>query len=552
MDEGGAALSQRASLRGWRIGVAAAVPLVFFAVFYAYPVASVIARGLNGEGRVAPIDVLRDATTWRVVWFTLWQAAVSTALTLAAGLPAAWAVARHEFHGRALVRAAVVVPFVMPTVVVAAALRAAFARFGLENGALRLDRTVWAILLAHVLFNVAVVVRVVGGYWSVLDSRLIEAARTLGASRREVWREITFPHLKPALWSAAIIVFLFCFTSFGVILVIGGATSATLETEIWRYATQRTDFTTAGVLAIVQLVFVIVLVVASTRAERRALSLTGMHGAVRPPRPPTRPARARVALVLLVTLSFLLLPLAVLVERSLSVGDGYGLAHFRALARRDNSSALLVPPIDAVKNSLVAAIEATGIAVVVGTLASFVVVGGRRVLSRVLDAGLMVPLGTSAVTLGFGILIALDEPPLDLRTSRLIVPIAQAIVGIPFVMRATIPMLRQIDQRLRDAAATLGASPAQVRREIDLPVVGRALAAAAGFAFAVSLGEFGATVFLARPDRPTVPVAIYRLLGRPGSSSHGQAMALGVLLTLITVLCVVVIERAQRGRRVEW
>jgi thiamine transport system permease protein len=213
---------------------------------------------------------------------------------------------------------------------------------------------------------------------------------------------------------------------------------------------------------------------------------------------------------------------------------------------------LLVPPIDAVRNSLLTAAEATGIALVIGSLASFVVVHGRRVLGRVLDAGLMVPLGTSAVTLGFGILIALDEPPLDLRTSPLILPIAQAIVGVPFVMRAVVPMLRAIDERLREAAATLGASPDRVRREIDLPIVRRALAAAAGFAFAVSLGEFGATAFLARPDRPTVPIAMYRLLGQPGSSLRGQAMALGVVLTLITVVCVVLIERAQRGHRVAW
>ena len=149
-------------------------------------------------------------------------------------------------------------------------------------------------------------------------------------------------------------------------------------------------------------------------------------------------------------------------------------------------------------------------------------------------------------------MIALDEPPLDLRTSPFIVPIAQAVVGVPFVMRAVVPMLRAVDERLREAAAVLGASPDRVRREIDLPIVRRALAAAAGFAFAVSLGEFGATAFLARPDRPTVPIAMYRLLGQPGASLRGQAMALGVVLTLITVMCVLLIERAQRGQRVGW
>ncbi len=558
MDLGRAALSRRVPrrdrrpLRGGRAVAVAAVPFVFLGVFFAYPVVSVIAHGLGSSGRVDPLDVVRSDELWRTVWFTLWQAAVSTVLTLAAGLPAAWAVARHDFRGRALVRTLVVVPFVMPTVVVGAALRAAFERFGLDEGALRLDHTVWAILLAHVIFNVAVVVRVVGGYWAVLDQRQLDAARVLGASSRQVWREVTLPHLAPALWSAASIVFLFCFTSFGVILVVGGPTSRTVETEIWRFATQRTDFTTAGVLAIVQLVFVVALVVASTRLERLAAVRTGMRRAARPPQPRTARQRTTVAATVLGTLTLLLMPLAVLVERSLSVGDGYGLAHYRALVERQNRSGLLVPPLDAVRNSLTIAVQATAIALVVGMLASLVVVHGPRLLGRALDVGLMVPLGTSAVTLGFGILVALDEPPLDLRTSRLVVPVAQAVVGIPFVVRSVVPMLRAVDHRLREAAAVLGASPARVRREIDLPIVGRALAAAGGFAFAISLGEFGATSFLARPDRPTVPVAMFRLLGQPGSSLRGQAMALGVVLTAITVLCVAVIERSQRGQRVGW
>ncbi len=539
-------------MRGWRGAVAAALPLAFLAVFFAYPVGSVIARGFDGSGRVRPGDVLGDAATWRIIWFTTWQAAVSTVLTLAAGMPAAWAVARNDFRTRPLVRALVVVPFVMPTVVIGAALRSTFSRLGLDDGAVNLDQSVWAILIAHVIFNVAVVVRVVGGYWALIDVRLVESARVLGATRRTVWREVTLPHLKPALWSAATIVFLFCFTSFGVILVVGGPRHATVETEIWRYATQRTDFTTAAVLACVQLAFVVTLVVASSRAERLAAARTALRQEPRAPRLRTRRRKALVAAIVVVTLAVLLLPLAVLVERSLAVGDGYGFAHYRALAHRDERRALLVPPIAAVRNSLVIATQATALALVIGGLASFVVVNGRRILGRVLDAGLMVPLGTSAVTLGFGILIALDEPPLDLRTSPFIVPLAQAVVGVPFVMRAVVPMLRSIDDRLREAAATLGASPDRVRREIDLPIVRRAFAAAAGFAFAVSLGEFGATAFLVRPDRPTLPVAMFRLLGQPGSSLRGQAMALGVVLTIITVACVALIERAQRGRQVGW
>jgi thiamine transport system permease protein len=202
-----------------------------------------------------------------------------------------------------------------------------------------------------------------------------------------------------------------------------------------------------------------------------------------------------------------------------------------------------VSALGALRNTIVFAVAATGMAVLVGGLASLVVVHGRRWLSRLFDLGLMLPLGASAVTLGFGMLIALDEPPLDLRSSRCLVPVAHALIGIPFVMRTVVPTLRRIDPRLREAAAVLGASPARVRREIDWPIAARALAVGAAFSAAVSIGEFGATSFLPRhPDRLTAPLALFRLLGTPGDLLRGQAMALAVVLMALTGAAVFVIE----------
>jgi thiamine transport system permease protein len=527
-------------------------PVAFFALFFAYPIGSLIGRGLRGDG-TSVRTVLADPALRHVIWFTFWQAALSTVLTLAAGLPAAWALARFDFPGRRVARAVLVVPFVLPTLVVGAALRAVFDRLGLDHGGLHLQGTVWAILLAHVIFNVAVVVRVVGGYWALLDPRAEEAARVLGATRRRTFREVTVPRLAPALWSAAAIVFLFCFTSFGVILTVGAPGHVTLETEIWRYATQRTDFATAAVLSVIQLAAVVGLLVTSTRLERRA-SVRARAGRATTARH-ARTRRQRLSLVTVLGASSLLvvLPLGMLLERSLKVGEGHGLANYRALAHSDTRrAALFVPPLEAVGNSVVYAVTAMLIAVTVGGIVSVIIVYGRAWIGRVFDIGLMIPLGTSAVTLGFGILIALDEPPLDLRASRLIVPIAQALVGTPFVMRSLVPTLRAIDPRLRDAATMLGAPPRRVRREIDLAVAWRALLVGAAFSFAISLGEFGATSFLARPDAPPVPIARFRLLGQPGAALRGQAMALGVVLAALTAATVLLIERVRPRDSLGW
>jgi thiamine transport system permease protein len=508
------------------------------------------------------------------VWFTVWQALASTVLTIAVAMPAAYVLGRYRFRGRGLVSALVVVPFVLPTVVVALAF-VAILPDGIERG--------WApILVAHAFFNVAVVVRIVGAYWANLDPRVGEAAATLGAGPVARFREITAPLLAPAVAAAAAIVFLFSFTSFGVVLILGGPRYATIEAEIYNQAVRLFDLRAAAVLSLVQLACVVAAVWVATRLERRVTT----PGTLRAERDTLRRVRTRRdRLVVGASLGslglFLGLPLVVLVERSLAVGGGHGLDAYRALGRP--TSVLLAAPWEAVVNSIVYAAAATLIALVVGGLAAFAVSDVRnghapgsgpsprqpRVhaekghapgsgpgsgprawpkRTRALDGLVLLPLGMSAVMLGLGFLIAFDTPPLDFRAAPWLVPVAQALVAIPFVVRIVAPTLRSIDPRQREAAALLGASPGRVRREIDLPIISRGLAVAAGFAFAISLGEFGATVFLARPDRPTLPVAIFRFLGRPGEVNVAQAYALAVVLMTVTVVSVLLVERVRVHR----
>ncbi|MFF4056762.1 ABC transporter permease [Streptomyces sp. NPDC001668] len=537
-----------------RLGLMA-VPVAFFAVFFAWPVAAIMARGLKTGGswqfgRIT--DVLTQPDIRHVLWFTTWQALASTALTLLIALPGAYAFARFDFPGKQVLRAVVTVPFVLPTVVVGTAFLALVGRGGLTDDlwGVRLDTTVWAILLAHVFFNYAVVVRTVGGLWAQLDPRQEEAARMLGASRLTAWRTVTLPALAPAVAAAALMVFLFTFTSFGVVQILGGPTFSTLEVEIYRQTSEIFDLPTAAVLTLIQFVAVgavLALHAWTVRRRESALRLVDASGTARRPRGAGE--WGLLAGVVGSVAVLLLLPLAVLVQRSL---DAPGFGYYRALTSADGG-VFLVAPIQAVGNSLEYALAATAIAVLVGGLAAAALTrrdAGRFV--RGFDALLMLPLGVSAVTVGFGFLISLDEPPLDLRQSWILVPLAQALVGVPFVVRTMLPVLRAVDHRLREAAAVLGASPWRVWREVDLPMVRRALLIAAGFAFAVSLGEFGATVFIARPDNPTLPVAVARLLGRAGDLNYGQAMALSTILMVVCAVALLVLERLRTDRTGEF
>jgi thiamine transport system permease protein len=538
-----------------------APPALFLLAFFVRPVTAIVWRGLAPEGALDLTEVaqvLVSPSVRGVVWFTLWQAAASTVLTLALGLPGAYALSRLRFRGRRTVSALVLVPFVLPTVVVGSAFLALLGPrspinpllavvFGDGAPTLDLRRTVAAVLLAHAFFNYAVVVRTVGGAWANLDPLLEDAARSLGASRWRAVREVSLPLLRPAIAAAAAIVFLFTFTSFGVVLILGGPGLATLEVEIHRATTQLLDLPLASVLALLQLLAVLAALAVYGRLQRRAVARTprAADEVLRTPR--TRGERWFLRVNLAVIALLLVAPPAVLVERAFAVGDGYGLGHFTGLATQARGTVLTVAPLEAIRNSLTFALAAAAIAAVVGTCTAIAVTGRRGRLTRVVDRGLMLPLGTSAVTVGFGFLISLDRPPLDLRASPLLVPIAQALIATPFVVRSLVPAIEAIDARLREAAAVLGAPPRRIWREIDLPIVARTALVATGFAFAIAVGEFGATVFVARSELPTVPVAIFRALGRPGDANFGQAMALSTILLVVTSSALLIIDRFRVG-----
>ncbi len=526
----------------------AAVPLTVLGIFFVIPVTGMLRLGLWPEGSLdlaGVVEVLSRPRVHRVVWFTLWSSTVATVVSVLLGLPAAYALYRLDLPFRGMLRSLLLIPFVLPTVVVGVAFRQLLRDSG-PLGFLGLDGSAAAIVAGLVFFNVAVVIRAVGVAWEGIDPRPAEAAAALGAAPRQVLRSVTWPALRPAVVSAASVVFLFCATAFGIVLTLGGVRYATVETEIYLLTTNLFDLRAAAALSLIQLVVVAGLLLTAQRL-RSAPSPTGARAGYRPPRVGRADLPALAAAAGLLVL--LAAPLATLLLGSLQTGQGdgsWGLENYTALGRPD--PALSVPVLESLLVSLRTAVDATWMAVGLGL--SVAVVSTRRSRSRLegrvrsgLDALFMLPLGVSAVTVGFGLLVTLDEPPLDLRDNPLLVPIAQALVALPLVVRTLGPVLAGIDDRQRQAAASLGATPWRTMTTVDLPLVWRPLLAAAGFAFAVSLGEFGATAFLVRDDQPTLPVAIYRLLSLPGPDSYGMALAASVVLAGTVALVMAAVDR---------
>jgi thiamine transport system permease protein len=523
----------------WRTAALIGLPLVFLGYFFVYPLVTILWTGLGSGGAGSAFrTVFTDPTLRSVAWFTLWQAVASTVLTFLVGMPGALVFARYDFPGRSLFRALTLVPFVLPTLAVATAMLALWGA-GSPIG-VDLRGTVWIILIAHVFYNLAIVIRGVGSFWEQIDPRIEEVARTLGAGRFRTFREVTLPILAPAMWSAAALVFLFSFTSFGVVLVLGDLTRTTIEVEIWRQTTAFARLDIAAALAIVQLVGVSIILFLYARMGRSRTELPYLPPSESVRRPRTVAERWMVWGTLGALAVVVATPIAMLIGRSLSTDGGVGFGNYVDLFSGAPQLGVSVP--GAVGNTLRFAAVAVTIATAIGGLAAATITVDRGRVGQLFDTTLMLPLGASAVMIGFGFLVALDEP-FDLRTSLLLIPIAHSLVAIPFVVRTMVPPMRSIQQRLRDAAATLGASPIRVWREIDLPIVGRAAAVGAAFAFAISVGEFGATAFIVRPESTTMPVAIFRLLGRPGT--FGEAMALSVLLMALTAIAAFAIERVR-------
>lgn len=532
--------------------------LVFLGVFYFYPLMSIFFVSFFPQGELDVTKLYRLVSSGyygSVLWFTTWQALLSTLLTLIIALPGAYIFANYEFKGKSLIQNLTTIPFVLPTVVTAAAFQALLGPRGLVNTALmqlfeldtpfiNIDQTVWFFLLAHIFYNYTVVLRIVGGFWTRLPKNLVESARMLGASNTKAFFTITLPLIMPAILAASLLVFVFCFTSFGVVLILGGPRFATLEVEIYRQALHLFNLPMASALALIQILFTFGLMTIYTRIERKA-SISLISSTVPLDKKENRKPIRRLWLILNLAFMGILLgtPIGALVLQSLLTEEGFSLVYYAGLFVNKTASILYVAPIAAIANSLLYAFGATLIALLMGWITAGFLAGSHRKWSLFFDPLFMLPLSTSAITLGFGFVIALDRPPLNLRSSPVLPAIAHAMVAFPFVLRSILPAWRSIPKNLRDAAAVLGASPAKIWMTIDWPLLKKALIVGAVFAFAISMGEFGATVFVARPQTPTLPLAIYRYLSHPGSLNYGQAMAMSTLLMMTTASGFMLLEK---------
>lgn len=538
---------------GWRTFLLWVLPVAFLLYFFYQPLAAIF-KLVFSPGFKAGWQLFTPAAVARIFFFTFYQAALSTLLTLLVGLPAAYVFAKFDFPGRKGLNLLSLIPFILPTVVVASAFNTLMgprgwinlgimALFKLSDPPLKLLNSLPAVLLAHVFYNSSIVIRMVGSALGRLNPRLTEAARNLGASNRQAIKEITFPLLKPTVIGAALLVFLFDFTSFGVIMMLGGPRYATIEVEIYTQTMQRLNLPVAGLLTLIQLVFTLLLTFLYNRIKHPKYGKAAVSSEAQNLKKPRGfREKALIWVVAVVIVLLIAMPLLSLVSRSVftldaargergAVSTGFSLRYYQELFINRTGSLFYIPPIEAIRNSVSYSLATVLISTIIGVITSYAL-ANPSMLSRHLEPFIMLPLGASAITLGLGYLIVFNRPPWNNPSFSLLIPIAHSLVALPLVIRVLLPAICGIPSNLRQAASVLGANRVQVFLQVDLPILLRALLASVVFAFTISLGEFGAASFLASPLKPTIPVAIFRFISQPGALNYGQALAMSTILML--------------------
>ena len=530
-----------------------AIPIVLLSIFLVYPVVSVIVYGLISGTGSSFVETLSAYYTQFTISFTLVQATISTVLALLVGLPGAMLLARLKFRGKSLIRALIIVPFVLPPIVVVVGFLQMFGSFGIidsflmivtqsTTSILNLADGFVGIVLAHTFYNAPLVMLLVSASMERLNPEIEESAEILGADSVSRFRKITLPHILPALSASAILTFLFCFMSFPIVLALGNGAYRTLEVQMWN-AFRWSDFGEASSLALIQILITITLAVAYIKLGRVSDSDSGPTAAIQTTSLSKYRNWEKILIVTYIVLILLLIggPIVSIFRAAFfdPISQSYTLDGFSYLITSGSRGGL-----EPLINSLFYGGLATLLSVTVGIPLAYAHRSRTRGIPSLSSIMILLPLGISSITVAYGLMTVIAVPTgLNINPWPIIV-IAQTIIGLPFTARSIEIGLKSIDPNILDQADSLGASRLQRLFFVELPLLIPSILVGAVFAFAMAIGEMSATIFIALPQNYTLSVAIYDNLG---VRHFVEAGASSLVLVAICVVAFLLMEKISEG-----
>ena len=495
-------------MTGARLGRGAALAVL---AILALPVAAVAWRG---AGLGAP-----TASDWAAIRFTLWQAALSAVLSVALAVPVARALARRAFPGRGAVVILLGAPFVLPAIVAALGLVAAFGRAGPVNAGLGwlglppVSIYGWhGVVVAHVFFNMPLATRLLLQGWQAIPAERMRLAASLGFRAIDTMRLLEWPMLRATAPGVALVIFLICTTSFAVALALGGGPRATtVELAIYQAFRFEFDLARVATLGAAQLALGALAAAAALRLTLPAGFGAGRGGPVARWDSGGAALRAQDGAAIALACAFLLVPMGLVLVDGARHLPGLSGSVWAAAAR-----------------TLVVALAAAAATVAVAFAMARAVVapGGGAV-----EVAGTLAVAVSPLVLGVGLYVLLLPVADPVALALPVTALVNVVLALPFALRALIPAMRDLERDHGRLAASLGLRGTAWLRLVALPRLRRPLGFAAGLAAALAAGDLGVIALFAPPDAATLPLAIYRLMG---AYRMEEARAAAVLLVALS------------------
>lgn len=527
--------------RHWYLPTTLALAILFFSV--GLPIGQLL---LSIDWHGLPVAW---TTPWiqRVILFSLWQATLSTLLSVLMALPLALALTRQQhFPGRQWLLSLISIPMILPAIVAITGIVIVAGNTGWINSVLAGLNYGWhlelyglsGILIAHVFFNLPLALRL---FLQILD-RIPEVhdrlAAQLGMNVIQRFRHVEWPALRTQIRPAAYLIFTLCFTSFAIVLTLGGGPrSTTLEVAIFQALRFEFDLDQALVLAISQLL-IGVMILLLTR-QHTPLPMTDLSGTLqhRTRISSSRPRWLDLIDYLLITLAavLLLLPIS---------GIAVNAFNSRTLAVLSSHSTL-VATLNTLWISMCAAFLATltGFCVMLGSR-HLLLRRNQAGLSRALELGAMSTLLISPLVLGTGLFVLLRRFADVFALGLLLIVLMNALACLPFVIRVIAPQMLANARQMDRLAASLAINGWHRLRLLEWPLLRRPLSLACALSCAFSAGDLTAVALFGSSQATTLPLLLYQ---RMGSYRMQEAAVTALLLLLVCILVFLLFEKAGRA-----
>ena len=541
------------------IGFIFVLSVLLLCLFFLFPFATML---LNVFSNISQFFtnltfLFSNRVVFNAFYFSLLEATLSTLLCILLGFPGAYIFSHYSFSGDKMVKSLITVPFLLPPIVVVIGLITVYGETGIINtlfhGTL-ISHLIQlegfqGIILAHVYYNTPIIIRVVSVAWGQLDKDPLYVAETLGASRFTRLIRLELPQLRYAIISASIIVFLYCFTSFAIILSFGSDRYRTLEVVVYNIAAllPYLNYTLASTLSLLQLIFLGSLIVLYYRISHKEFSQKKVGNGERQH---LHHRNYLIIAYLIILLLFSLLPMITIVYYSfMSFSGTLTLNNYFSLFSNQYNALIETSVISVLFNTIIIAL----LTVLLSLLISLGVLAGIRYLrlyswdlapdtSKILNSFqflLMLPLASSGILVSLGLSLLYQYTPLYGNLKLFVLVMAHTVASLPIVSRILIAGFAQLNPDIRNISFSLGANRWKTFTTIELPLVKKPILIASLFSFAISLGEFGST-YLINPHRTTtLSIAIYRLLG---TRYLGLPLAMASLLLIVCVCSFWIIE----------